>query len=109
MDKKTKIIMTRVTEKEYNRISALVERSGLSMSVWLRKIIMGYSPLPSPTAVELMKTRMEINRIGVNINQLTQRAHAFGTLDVEQLTQFEADCRSIINTFDELLTKGRVK
>lgn len=64
-----------LSEKEYNTLKNKARQSGLSMSGLLRNLIMGkrIRARPSDAIKELY---MEINKIGVNINQVARNSNA---------------------------------
>jgi hypothetical protein len=65
---------------EARRLDALVARSGLTRSAYLRQLIKGVVPVdrPPPDYYRMMR---ELHSIGNNLNQLARCAHAAGTVD----------------------------
>jgi len=72
-----------LNENEAERFNKLVKRSGLPREVYLRHLINGYAPTdaPSPDYFAMMK---ELHYIGVNLNQIAQKAHILNVLDVKR-------------------------
>ncbi|MCS3758256.1 plasmid mobilization protein [Salinibacter ruber] len=70
-DRRTKRYGLRLSPKEYEEIQDRAERAGLSVAKFLRRRALGK---PISTKVE-KKTTEELNRIGVNLNQLAYRAN----------------------------------
>ena len=75
-----------LNEKEADRLDRLVTRSGLPREVYLRQVINGLMPTdaPPPDYFAMMK---ELHYIGVNLNQITRKAHALNVLDVGRLDE----------------------
>jgi hypothetical protein len=77
-------IRTRVDDRVFDKLSALLERSNCdSMGELTRKILSGNKITVltkdmtlQPHIQELSRIRSEIHAIGVNINQLTKQAHS---------------------------------
>lgn len=64
-----------LSEKEYDTLRDKAKQSGLSMSGFLRSIIMGKRIRARPhEAIKDLYT--EINKIGVNINQVARNSNA---------------------------------
>lgn len=80
-------IFLRLTARETEKLKTDAKKCGLSMSVYLRRLIMGTQVRARPTE-EIKKLRTEIHHIGNNINQVTRKINAgFGTKeDLELLT-----------------------
>ena len=83
MRKRTMRIQLWLTEQEAERFNRLVARSGLPREVYLRHVINGLVPtdLPPPDYFTMMN---ELHRIGVNLNQIAQKAHGINVLDVKR-------------------------
>ena len=69
--------------KEAEILNKKVKRSGLSMSVYLRHLINGVVPrdAPPPDYYAMMR---ELYRIGNNLNQIAQKAHALQVIDAQR-------------------------
>lgn len=79
MMKRTYRIPLRLNAIEAEKLQSDSRRCGLSMSVYLRRLIMGTQVKARPTE-EIKKLRTEIHHIGNNINQVTRKINAgFGT------------------------------
>ena len=89
-----------LNEKEAESFKKNVARSGVSREVYLRQIISGYIPtdMPSPDYFAMMK---ELHYIGVNLNQIAQKAHTLNALDVkrydENVSMLNAAVVKIVN------------
>jgi len=76
-------IITRLNLKENERFKKLVKKSGLSQEAYIRQLINGLVPTdtPPPDYFAMMK---ELHYIGVNLNQIAQKAHSLNVLDVKR-------------------------
>ena len=72
-----------LNEKEAAAFDKAVAKSGVSRSSYLRHLIRGLVPQdrPPPDFHSMMN---ELHAIGVNLNQIAQRAHAFRVIDSER-------------------------
>ncbi|MDL2289757.1 MobC family plasmid mobilization relaxosome protein [Clostridia bacterium OttesenSCG-928-F22] len=61
----------------------LVKKSGLSREAYLRHLINGVVPndAPPPDYFSMMR---ELHGIGNNLNQIAQKSHVLGVLDVQR-------------------------
>lgn len=84
------------TEAEFCQVQDLAEAAGLTVSAYLRSVALGRRPKAKPTRVASELVR-ELNRVGVNLNQLTRLAHE-GKLPDEQTLE---------STLDEVLSLVR--
>ncbi len=76
-------IITRLDSTEYEHLKKRVKKSGLSQSAYIRHLINGLVPTdtPPPDYFAMMK---ELRHIGVNLNQIAQKAHTLNALDVKR-------------------------
>jgi len=83
MRKRNVHIQLWLNEQEAERFNRLVQRSGLPREVYLRQLINGLVPTdaPPPDYFAMMK---ELRHIGVNLNQIAQKAHILNALDVKR-------------------------
>ena len=65
----------RLDEDERAALEKGLQASGLPLSAYLRKLILGESIQAAPSE-ELRRLRAEIHQIGNNINQLARKANA---------------------------------
>ena len=72
-----------LNRKEADDLNKRVKKSGLSRENYLRCLITGYVPTdaPPPDYFAMMK---ELRHIGVNLNQIAQKAHGLNVLDVKR-------------------------
>lgn len=74
------IVPVRLTRAQKETLAEIARELGLSLSGYLRKIVLG-QPLPPRRPIRPIpelnqQTYVELGRIGANLNQLTQRVHA---------------------------------
>ncbi len=92
-------ISLRLNEKEADKLNRLVKRSGLSREAYLRQLINGLVPrdAPPPDYYAMMK---ELHAVGRNLNQIAQKAHALGVIDVvrydKAVSEYEEAIRHIL-------------
>ena len=83
MRKRNIQIITRLDKDENERFKKRVKKSGLSQEAYVRSLIDGYVPtdVPPPDYFAMMKA---LHYIGVNLNQIAQKAHVLNVLDVKR-------------------------
>jgi hypothetical protein len=76
-------ITFRLNEAENRKLKARVKKSGLNQESYIRSLINGLVPTaaPPPDYFAMMK---ELHFIGVNLNQIAQKAHTLNTLDMKR-------------------------
>lgn len=96
---KTKQIHIRLTPEEYDRLIKAAADSKISTSEYLRLGIGGYRE-PHKTPEELKKLIYDLNKIGVNLNQLVviARTKHYDTKQIES-------CLNELNETRELIQK----
>jgi len=90
-----KLVQARVTDAEYTAFKNKVDKSGLSTSVFLRKLIKGQQPkeLPPPDYFMMMR---ELYRIGNCLTQIANAAITCGMIDREKYAQEVDEYKSIV-------------
>ena len=83
MRKRNIQIITRLDSDENARFRKRVEKSGLSQEAYIRHLINGLVPTDAPPPDYFAMMR-ELHHIGVNLNQIAQKAHALNALDVQR-------------------------
>jgi len=76
-------ITFRLNKSESDNLKKLVKKSGMNQEAYLRHLINGLVPTdaPPPDYFAMMK---ELRHIGVNLNQIAQKAHGVNVLDVKR-------------------------
>lgn len=108
---KSKEIHIRVSAKDLRNLKkGAAKRCGGNVSAYVRLILSEQTAATHPEIQrELMELRKEINRIGVNINQIA-RSSNMGTLnekDMAQLLMNQHDINITLNKFTEMIRKDR--
>ena len=83
MRKRNIQIITRLNTDEYNHLIRIVNKSGLNKETYIRHLITDVVPTdaPSPDYFSMMK---ELRYIGVNLNQIAQKANILNAMDVQR-------------------------
>ena len=94
MNNRTIEIKVRLNSKEAEMLNQRVKESRLSREAYLRHLINGYIPreAPPPDYFSMMR---ELCGIGNNLNQIAQKAHILGALDVQR---YDEACRKLDET-----------
>lgn len=100
MRKRNCRVQVRLDSKEHQHFMKLVKKSGLSQEVYLRHLISGVVPKEAPPTDYFLMMR-ELHKIGNNLNQISQKAHVLGVLDVQRYDdacrKFDTAVRNITN------------
>ena len=80
MVKRTNEIKVRLTDEELDGINKMAKRSCYARELYIRTIINGLIPQPNPPP-EYHAMMNELRRIGVNLNQIAQRARVLCVVD----------------------------
>ena len=88
-------------EDEKKKLNDNASKAGLSISSYLRSLIVGYKPkeLPNDNLYELLN---QIRRIGNNLNQITRKANALNFIDVPS---YKYECARLKKLEDEIKKK----
>lgn len=83
MRKRNIQIITRLDKDEHQKFKKHVNKSGLSQEAYIRHLINGLIPTnaPPPDYYSMMR---ELHRIGVNLNQIANKAHVLGSIDAKR-------------------------
>ncbi len=102
-EKRTERLPAKVylTETEHARLDYLSKISGYSRSGYLRKLLQGAAPPAIPPAAFYEFTN-EINRIGVNINQLAKVANMSGHIMEKELAECYGQLRQVLSEIKEI-------
>lgn len=73
---KTRQINFWLTEIEYQNLLLQSDASGMHLNNWLRKYLFSKKLPPVKMSPDLRNAIIELNKIGVNLNQLTHLANA---------------------------------
>ena len=100
MRKRNNPIQVMLNERELNALAVLREKSALSTSAIIRKLILDERIKERPNA-DFMKLTAEINNIGINFNQLVYKAHTVGYVTDEDLRATRAAFELILKKLHE--------
>ena len=83
MRKRNIQIITRLSNEENAHLKNRVKKSGMSQEAYVRHLISGLvlTDVPPPDYFAMMK---QLYYIGVNLNQLSQKAHVLNVIDTKQ-------------------------
>jgi hypothetical protein len=81
------------SEREYLR--KLVKKSGLSQEAYIRQLINGLIPTDAPPT-DYFAMMKELRHIGVNLNQIAQKAHGLNVLDVQRYDENAAMLKTAV-------------
>lgn len=92
MRTRNKAILIRLNNEELLNLKTLVDASGWSQEAYLRALVAGVVPATRPPP-EYFQMARELRAIGVNLNQIAQKAHVLGVIDVQRYDT-EARCNA---------------
>lgn len=89
MLKRNKQVIIRLTDKEYETLHTKADTAGISMNLFIRRLIDGCKirPRPPDSYKELAR---EIAAVGNNLNQITHLANSTGYISPEQIQRVTA-------------------
>ena len=96
-----KQILIRLSEKEYRHLTEQAELAQLSMTQFVRKLIMSVKikPRPKEEWAELLR---QMSAIGININQITYRAELHELNDEQALLSMQEEFAKLKHKMREL-------
>lgn len=77
-------VLFRVTPSEYKAIKKNTEKSGLSLSEYIRRSVLGEKIVSAPPADFILLIR-EVKKVGNNLNQVTQKLNTQGKVHMLEL------------------------
>ena len=109
MRKRNVQIITRLDKEENERFKKRVRKSGLSQEAYVRCLINGQVPTnaPPPDYFAMMR---ELHYIGVNLNQIAQKAHIMNVLDVKRYNENAAMLKAaIVNITNAVMLPRKIE
>lgn len=108
-DYKNICVKTYVDKKTYEQMKLCAEKEEQSkMSDFLRDCIhIKLTGTSIATEKEIFMLRREINRIGVNINQITRKINKYKHTDEADLKEVEENIRQIRHIIEEFASSNR--
>ena len=98
-------VQFRLNNIEYECFRCLVDRSGLSIESYMRKLITGIIPKDKPPPDFYMMMR-ELHKIGVNLNQIAYKANALDLIDSRRYEEEVKLLESAIKKITNEIIKG---
>lgn len=83
-DKRTIRLFIRVTQSEYEAIKSKSVKSGLSLSEYSRRILLGETVVEAPPVDFILLIR-EVKRVGSNLNQVLKKINVLGVAHPQEL------------------------
>lgn len=105
-EKRTEIAPVKVylTEKEHRKLASLSRLTGYSKSSYMKSLLNGAIPKPLPSG-ELIDFIYELNKIGVNINQIAKVANATGNINSQDYKEEYKALQKVLNEIREVFLK----
>lgn len=97
-----KQIVIRLTEEEFAKVKAQVEKSGLKQQDYLIRAI---TNKPISNTDGLKELVPEIKRVGNNLNQLSRKANEGYVVGVEQLEQAQKELSEVWQSLKQFIQK----
>lgn len=97
-----KQIVIRLTEEEFAKVKAQVEKSGLKQQDYLIRAI---TNKPISNTDGLKELVPEIKRVGNNLNQLSRKANEGYVIGVEQLEQAQKELSEVWQSLKQFIQK----
>ena len=96
----------RLTEEEYKAILKKVEESGLSISEFSRRTLLGQTIVSAPPADYYLLLR-EVKRIGGNLNQLIRKLNVLGIAHSLELERFQNEMFEVVKMLYRTFRPGK--
>lgn len=96
-----------LTSEEHNKLEILAERSGYSKSSYMRQLLCGLVP-PQMPPKEFHDFVYELNKIGVNLNQIAKVANMTGDIKADEYNKNYEELKDILSKIrDKYLKPGK--
>lgn len=110
--KRPKVSKLSLTEDEHEELKRRAEESGLTIQAYLYKMaFQGY--IIKIDFEELAKLRNEINKIGININQIARKTNTIKEIEIEDILYIKGKMEELNKSIDgmikEMLGTGKVE
>ena len=86
MLKRNMKITFRLNESEHKKFKTRVKKSGLSQEEYMRQLINDLVPMDAPP-LDYFAMMRELHYIGVNLNQIAQKANTLNVLDCKRYNE----------------------
>ena len=101
-------ITIRLNDDEYQRLCEWSSASKRTKNAYLRELINGFTPVAFPPA-EYSQVIWELQKIGVNMNQIASKAHSLGFVDDREYQDNADRIWRCVASLSEQLVRGGVK
>ncbi len=105
-ENKTIQIHLRVTPDEYNSIKKRAAETGLNMSEFSRRILIGEKVITAPPA-DFFVLIKEVKRVGSNLNQLIRKLNVLGIAHSMEIERCIRDIQETKNMLYKTFTPGK--
>ena len=95
-DNRSTRLFIRVTPDEYEIVKERTAKTGLNISEYARRILMGKTIVEAPPA-DLNILIREMKRVGSNLNQLLKKLNVLGIAHTLELERCAADIHEALN------------
>ena len=95
-DNRSTRLFIRVTPGEYEIVKEKTAKSGLNISEYARRILMGETIVEAPP-VDMNILIREIKRVGSNLNQVLKKLNVLGIAHPLELERCAEDIREVLN------------
>ena len=99
-------ILIRVTPSEYKAIKKNTEKSGLSMSEFIRRSVLGETIVSAPPA-DFIVLIQEVKRIGNNVNQVSQKLKSQGQVHALELEKCSTEISDTVKMLYRTFRPGK--
>lgn len=103
MDLRSLQVNVRLNPHEVAELRARAERSGTTITAFVRASALGKPMRPAPSGSADFATRQELRRVGVNLNQIAKALNSGKGVSPVVL---ETVCRKLDTLFDQMLAHG---
>lgn len=93
-----------LTKIEHEKLDRLARISGYSRSSYMRSLLRGLVPKPAPSS-ELLSFVYELNKIGVNINQIAKVANMTGSVMEKEYADNYRELKNLMDRIKEEFLK----
>lgn len=99
-----KAFLIRLTEEEFDRVTALANATALSREAFVRRVLQGAAITEKPPA-EYGEIVRELRRIGSDVNQLLVKARLLGFVEFPKLEETLVLLRRMDDTFTKVFAE----
>ena len=105
-ENRTILFRIRLTQKEYETLKKNSSMSGLSMSEYGRRSLIGEKIVAAPPADFIVFIR-EIKRVGSNLNQVLRKLNILGIAHSLELERCASDLHDVLNLIYQTYRPGK--